>query len=289
MVNITKFEVPVKKLHWHCDPKIFDFDCTKDLAPLKEFIGQDRAIGAIDFGLSMSHDGYNVYVAGLTGTGKTSAVKNHIDKLLKEKQASEQLKPPQDWCYLYNFADSDRPHTISLPQGKGKVFHNQVSGLLQRLKDDLAKAFSSEAYKAERKAIIEAAQEERQRLSSELKEEAQRQGFTVQVTPVGQALIPLVNSKPISEEEYIVLEEPARKELENRRNDLLKKLQATYEKVRDLEKKAEEKLRESDKSIAGFTVARLFDDLLQEYKDIELVNQFLLELQSHTLDNLDLF
>ncbi len=289
MVNIAKYEVPAKKLRWHCDPKIFDFDCTKDLAPLREFIGQDRAIGAIDFGLSMSHDGYNVYVAGLAGTGKTSAVKTHIDKLLKEKQASDQLKPPQDWCYLYNFADSDRPRILSLPQGKGKVFRNQVSGLLQRLKDDLAKAFSSETYKSERKAIIEAAQEERQRLSSELREEAQRQGFTIQVTPLGQALIPLTNGKPISEEEFMALEAPARKELENKRDDLLKKLQATYEKVRDLEKNAEEKLREGDKTTAGFTVTRLFIDLLQEYKNIELVHQFLMELQSHTLDNLNLF
>lgn len=289
MVNLKKYELPASKLRWHCDPKIFDFECTKDLAPLREFIGQDRAIGAIDFGLSMSHDGYNIYVAGLTGTGKTSAVKTHIDKLLKENLDSEQLKPPQDWCYLYNFSDFDRPHILSLPQGKGKLFRNQISGLLQRLKEDLAKAFSSEAYKAERKAIIEAAQEERQRLSTELREEAQRQGFTIQVSQMGQAMIPLVNGKPISEEEYLALDGAAKKKLEDGRDDLLKKLQATYEKVRDLEKKAEEKLRESDKSIAGFTVARLFGDLLQEYKDVANVHQFLLDLQSHTLDDLDMF
>ncbi|MFC1905539.1 Lon-like protease helical domain-containing protein, partial [Chloroflexota bacterium] len=198
MVNIAKYEVPVEKLRWHCDPDLFDFDCTKDLAPLREFIGQDRAIGAIDFGLSMSHDGYNIYVAGLAGTGKTTAVKTHIDKLLKEKLASEQLKPPQDWCYLYNFTDSDRPQSISLPQGKGKVFSNQISGLLQKLKDDLAKAFSSEEYKTERKAIVEAAQDERQRLSRELSEEAQRQGLSIQVSPTAQAIIPVVNGKPIT-------------------------------------------------------------------------------------------
>ncbi len=289
MVNITKFELPVKKLRWHCDPAIFDFDCTKDLAPLKEFIGQDRAIGAIDFGLSMSHDGYNIYVAGLTGTGKTSAVKTHIDKLLSEKQASEQLKSPQDWCYLHNFADSDRPHIVSLPQGKGKLFRTQITGLLQKLKEELAKAFSSEEYKAERKALMEAAQEERQRLSSELRDEAQRQNLTIQITPLGQAIVPLVNGKPITEEDYLALDALAKKELEAKRDDLLKKLQATYEKVRDLEKKAEEKLRATDKSIAGFTVTRLFDNLLQEYENTELVHRFLLDLQSHTLDNLDLF
>jgi lon-related putative ATP-dependent protease len=289
MVNISKYELPATKLRWHCDPKIFDFECTEDLAPLKEFIGQDRAIGAIDFGLSMNHDGYNIYVAGLTGTGKTSAVKTHIDKLLKEKQSSEQLKPPQDWCYLYNFADSDRPKIINLPQGKGKVFRTQIAGLLQKLKEELAKAFSSEEYKTERKAIIEAAQEERQKLSAAMREEARHQGFAIQVTPSGQAIIPLVNGKPVSEEDYMALEEAAKKEMDAKRNDLLKKLQAAYEKVRDLERKTEDKLRDTDKSVAGFTIARLFDSLIQEYKDSENVRQFLLDLQSHTLDNLELF
>ena len=79
MINIKKFSVPVDKLYQYCDPHLFDFDCTKNLAPLREFIGQDRAIGALEFGLSMNHDGYNIYVAGLTGTGKTSAVKTHIN------------------------------------------------------------------------------------------------------------------------------------------------------------------------------------------------------------------
>jgi len=73
-VDVKKYELSVDQLRWQCDSSIFDFDCTKDLTPLREFIGQDRAIRAIDFGLSMNHDGYNIYVAGITGTGKTSAV-----------------------------------------------------------------------------------------------------------------------------------------------------------------------------------------------------------------------
>ena len=90
MANIPKYELSSDKLRWDCDPAIFDFECTKDLAPLREFIGQDRAIGAIEFGLSMNHDGYNIYLAGLTGTGKTSAVKTHINKLLREKKSLKQ-------------------------------------------------------------------------------------------------------------------------------------------------------------------------------------------------------
>ena len=123
---IEKCEVSADKMRWQCDPSMFDFDCTRDLAPLREFVGQDRAIRAIEFGLSMEQDGYNIYVAGLTGTGKTSAVKSQIHKLLEDRRASHLVKPPEDWFYLYNFTMPEKPQIFSLPQGRGKVFREQI-------------------------------------------------------------------------------------------------------------------------------------------------------------------
>jgi Cdc6-like AAA superfamily ATPase len=146
-MNKTKFEVPPDKLCWHCDPAVFDFEDTGELVPLREFVGQDRAIKAIEFGLSMKHEGYNIYVAGLTGTGKTTAVQKHIDKLLADKKAAKEIEPAKDWCYVYNFNDSDRPQILAMPPGKGKTFKEQVILLLQQLKQDLIAAFSSEEYK----------------------------------------------------------------------------------------------------------------------------------------------
>ena len=88
-MDIKKYEVPVSKLRWECDPNIFEFNHTKNLAPLREFVGQDRAIRAIEFGLSMDREGYNIYVAGLTGTGKTTMVKTYIQRLVERKKVEE--------------------------------------------------------------------------------------------------------------------------------------------------------------------------------------------------------
>ncbi len=192
-MGIEKYEVPVDKLEWHCDPALFAFDCTKDLAPLREFVGQDRALRAIEFGLSMDRDGYNIYVAGMTGTGKTSAVKSQIDKLLAEKQALQQAQPPEDWLYIYNFSNLERPQVINLPQGKGKIFKEQMDGLLQRIKEELAKAFASEEYKAAREKAVDAGQSGQKKLFEEISDEALKEGFRFQITPVGPALIPLVD------------------------------------------------------------------------------------------------
>ena len=288
-MSIEKHEVSADKLYWRCDPAMFDFDCTKDLAPLREFVGQNRAIRAIEFGLSMDQEGYNIYVAGLAGTGKTSAVKKQIDKLLEERQTLQLVHPPDDWLYIYNFATIEQPQVLNLPQGKGKVFKGQIDNLLQRIKEELVKAFSSEEYKAERKKIVEVGQSEQQKLFEEIGDEAQREGFRFQITPMGPALIPLVDGKPISQTEYTELEESVRRQLEKQQAELLEKIRSTYEKAKELERETAQKLQSSDKAVADFTVARLFNSLIQEYKDSEKIGRYLANLKSYTLDNLDIF
>ena len=288
-MDITKYEVPADKLRWQCDPAIFDFNHTKNLAPLREFVGQDRAIRAIEFGLSMNRDGYNIYVAGLTGTGKTSVVKTYIQKLVEKRRAEERERRLEDWCYLYNFTDPDRPQILNLPQGKGKSFRDQISNLLRKLKEELTKAFSSEEYTNQKKKAVEDSQTKQQKLLEEIAGEAQRQGFQLQMTAVGPALIPLLEGKPISQAEYLTLEKAVRKELEKRRADLLKKVRATLEKIRDLESQTVEKLQNADKIVADFTISRLFENLMKEYQDSDKITRYLNDLKSFTLNNLDIF
>lgn len=267
--DLAKFEVPVDKLRWRCDPAVFDFDCTKDIAALREFIGQDRAISAVEFGLSMTQEGYNIYVAGLTGTGKTSIVKAYIEKLVKERQAGQKAYHPSDWCYVYSFADPDRPQVLDLPQGSGKLFRDQIANLLETLKEELTKAFSSEEYKSQRKQMVEDGQGGQQKLLEDMGEEAQRSGFLLQITPSGPVLIPVAEGKPMSQADYIALAESTRRDLENRRGELLKKLEAVFEKIRELERQTVEKLQNTDRAIADFTVSRLFESLVPAFDSNE--------------------
>ena len=153
-MDTEKYKIPAEQLRVQCDPNLFEFDCTKDLAPLQEFIGQDRAIRGIEFGLSMKNKGYNIYVAGLSGTGKTSMVKTYVNKMVEKRQAEGSYNP-DDWCYLYNFTDTDKPRIINLPQSKGKTFKEQMANLLDHLKEELAKAFSSEEYKSQAKSTLQ--------------------------------------------------------------------------------------------------------------------------------------
>ena len=288
-MNLKKYEVPVDRLRWQCDTDIFTFDQTRDLAPLKEFVGQDRAIRAIEFGLAMNRDGYNIYVAGLTGTGKTSVVNSYIKRLVERKHATGNGYEQEDWCYLYNFADPDRPQIYRLKRGKGRVFKQQVSALLQSLKEELAKAFAADDYKEQRGTLLEAGEAEQQKVFGKAKDIAREQGFMLQLTPQGPALIPLADGKPMESSDFLELEESVQKEIEGKRNELLKTLQSSFEEIQEIVRKTAEKLHKADREVADFTVSRLFRRLLREYRGSKAVVQFLKDLKTYTLDNPDIF
>jgi predicted ATP-dependent protease len=288
-MDLEKYKVAADKLRWHCPPEQFTFDCTQELTPLQAFIGQDRAIRAIEFGLAMERPGYNIYVAGLTGTGKTTVVKNYIQLSIKAKEAERGVYHPDDWCYIYNLSAPDRPQIVKLPQGKGKVFKAQMNHLLQGLKEELSKAFSGEEYAAARKKLQEETQTAQRQLLQQLDAEAQQRGFLLQFSPVGAALIPVIQGKPLSQEEYLALEEKVRKGIEAERADFMSKVEATVQKAHDIEKQAVEKLRELDRRIGEFTIDKLFQELFLQYQDSPTITQYLTELKSYTLDNLDLF
>jgi predicted ATP-dependent protease len=289
MVDNSRYEVPAEKLRWVCDPEQFDFACTEDLAPLHEFIGQDRAIRAIEFGLSMEHDGYNIYLAGLTGTGKTSAAKTYIARLIDEREKAGQSYHVSDWCYIYSFAYTDRPRAVELPKGMGRVFRDDIAGLLQHLKKDLAKAFSSEDYKAQRKAIIEESQVRQQEMFSRLRSEAAKKGFLIQMSQVGAALVPVKGGKALSQEDFMALGERAKQSIEKNRNDLRKDLESLFEEAQDIDRVTGEKLAESDRHLADYTISRLYDALAKKYADSADILQFLTDLKKYTLDQVDSF
>ncbi|MHB8771792.1 MAG: Lon protease family protein [Syntrophales bacterium] len=288
-MDMRKFAVPVEKLRWQCDAGLFQFECTKDLPVLDEFVGQDRAIRAIEFGLNMRSAGYNIFVAGLTGTGKTSIVKDYIERLISRRATDQATPALEDWCYLHNFKEPDRPQIVNLPQGMGRRLRDRISDLLMRLRESLGRAFSGDEYQAQKKRIFEEGRDEQQQVFKETAETARRRGFSLQVTPLGPVAVPLVEGRPMEEKEYIALEEQVRKELDATQAELMKLVLANFEKAAALQRRTAERLQELDKSIAEFTVSSLFAPLLEEYAAPAKLNRYLNDLKDYTLGNLDPF
>ena len=213
MTEPDRLLVPAERLRHEHDPAGFAFECTEDLVPLTEFIGQDRALRALAFGLGVDKAGYNIFVTGLTGTGKATALLEYIRRAVQEKQQAGALNQPDDWCYVYNFDEPDRPLAIQLPAGTGRQLQRHLEELLSSARTNLALVFTSDQYDRMRRAIIERGQAEGQPLMDAAQKQAEQAGFVLSFWQGGVNLVPMVQGRPMKPEEYAALSPDARREI----------------------------------------------------------------------------
>lgn len=276
-------ELSYQMLRNECDPNIFTFNSTAELEPSHGIIGQERAVKAMNFGLKIRTRGYNIYMSGLTGTGKTNYAERYIKKI------AESGKVPSDWCYVYNFDKPTQPMAVSLPAGLGKVFQKDMDDFIKILEVEIPKAFDSEDYERERSIIVKEFQDRRNECLEILSKDAEKQGFKVKTTGSSIYFVPVIEGKAISEQEYSDLDESLKNEI-NKKSDIVQmETMDIIRKIKGIEKDAEEKISEWENKIALFAVGMHINDLKEKYKDYGKVTTYLDKVQEDILSNLDDF
>ena len=282
-MTAKNYEVPVEKLYRVCDPDQFDFQTTEDLPPLKEIIGQPRATQAIDFGVSISSPGFNIYVLGPTGTGRMTTV----ETFLKKKAAQE--KVPNDWCYVYNFSEPHKPRAISLPAGMGSELRRDMDELIEDLRAEIPRAFESEEYVAEKERISQKFQQEKRAELERLDLRAKERGFALMKTPAGLIVAPLVEGEVISQEQYEKLPEEKKRELEKGRQELQEEIGEAMRRIRRLDKELKEAIREIERKVAATACGQHMDELKEKYHDFQEVVDYLNEVEKDIVENVESF
>jgi lon-related putative ATP-dependent protease len=279
MVN----ELPAEKLRRECDASFMRCETTQELVPLREIIGQERAVRALKFGLGIRERGFNIYVAGFTGTGRTTAVKNFVEEIARVEPV------PTDWCYVNNFSNQYEPKAIKLPSGKGKTFQDDIKSLIENIRTALPKAFESDDYTIKREATIRVLENQRKALTDQLNAKAQQEGFIIQSTPIGLLLIPVIKGKPLTEEELLTLPQKAKDAIQEKRERLEPELRNTMRQFLDMEQKISEELKKLNRDIALYAIGHLVNSLMEKYKDTPEVTAYLQDVQNEVLDNLSQF
>lgn len=276
-------ELPYQKLRNECDPSIFKFKDTSEIEPLQGIIGQERAVKAMEFGLKIKTRGYNIYMSGLTGTGKTSYAQNYI------KKKAEKEKVPDDWCYVYNFDKPNQPMTLNLPVGLGKIFKKDMEEFVKVLKQEISRAFDSEDYEREKSEIVKEFQNRRNELLDKLGEDAGKQGFKVKTTNSGIYFLPIIEGKTLTEQEYGDLEESLKHEINEKSSVVQIETIEIIRKIKSIERDAEQRVADWENKIALFAVGIHINDLRDKYKEYEKVTAYLEKVQEDILKNLDDF
>ena len=276
-------ELNYKELKNICDPEIFKFNTTDELDTSDLIYGQDRGIKALQFGLSVDVKGYNLYLEGPTGVGKTMYTKNYLDQISKKE------KVPNDWCYIYNFDNPNEPIAISLPAGQGKEFKDLMDDFIHDVKVDIKRTFDNEDFEKEKTLIRQEYEQKRTELLEKLNEKTMQYGFQVKTAENGIYMMPVLNGNTINEEEFEKLDEELKKDFEDKSSIVQQQIFEAITEIKAIEKAADKRIQEWQSNISLLTVNVHITNLKTKYKRNKKIVKFLDNIKTDILRNIPCF
>jgi len=286
-------KVPVDQLRWRLDPAALSFETTEDLKPLKEIIGQKRGVEAFRFGMGMDKPGYNVFVTGMAGTGRMSAVRKLLEEVSKKK-----AKTPDDRCYVNNFKNTEAPILLRLKPGMGRKFKKDVYDFVVTLKKDIPQFFESQDYLNRKKEIMEEYEKKGKDFFKDLDKKVRGEGFALVDIQVGQIkrpeVVPLVDGNPVHIDQVEAMVEKGRfpKEefegLKKKQEKLRKDIEQISLELRTLQKEVQGDVEKMDRLMFTKMATELAVPIKDRYKSKQINDYFDAMLEDMT-ENIQIF
>ena len=278
-----KNELSYKDLRVTCNPEIFKFEDTSELEAINTEIGQERGIKALEFGVNVDIKGYNIYLEGPSGVGKTMYAKNYLDKIAKKK------KVPVDWCYIYNFTNPNEPIAVSFPAGQGKEFKETMDAFIKDIRSDIKSTFNNDEFEKEKTLIRQDFEEKRASLLDKLNQESEKHGFQVKSAQNGIYMMPIIDGKTIEEEEFEKLDDEVKQQFEEKSSIVQEQIMQVIGQIKEMERASDKRLEEWQSNIALLTVNSHINYIKSKYKRNKKVNQFLNSIKQDILKNISIF
>ena len=279
----NKNELNYKNLKISCDPSIFKFKTTEELDNIETGIGQERGIKALEFGLNVDINGYNLYLEGPAGVGKTMYTKHYLDKISKKQ------KTPCDWCYIYNFENPNEPIALPLHAGQGKEFKEQMDAFIKDIKNDLKNTFNNEDFEKEKALIAQTYEEKREALMVKLNKKSEKYGFQVKSAQNGIYMMPIINGKAIEQEEFEKLDDETKQNFEDNSSIVQEQILQVISEIKNIEQESQKKLSEWQSNVALLTINAHINYIRSKFKRNKKISTFLENIKKDILKNIDYF
>lgn len=280
-------EVLPEQLRWCCDPASFGFETTADLQPLEGIVGQDRAVKALRLGIELYGPGYNIFVCGLSGTGRFTTVQEVL------KGITPHCPPAPDRCYVHNFQRPEQPRLLDLPRGQAARFRKDVDRAIDFLITRLPQVLEGEQYQRGRGRILERYGSQEKEMLDTFSEQLKKERFALaEIGGVGTSVVPVLEGQPVPVERLDELvaggkvDEAQARQLSGRQEQLQKQFIAIYRKTLELQRAMNLELELLEKETASVLVDSVIEDLKDKYKE---VSDHLEAVRASILDNLALF
>jgi ATP-dependent Lon protease len=280
------------QLKWYCDAEALGIQSTDDLKPCPDIIGQRRAINALRLGFDIESHGYNLFVNGLAGTGRRTAIKC----LLEETRRIKRI--PDDKLYVNNFKNPDMPRLIRLPAGKGQTFKKEMEELIEFFINNIPGLFEDEEYQNKKKRLLESYKQKQKNLVKAFEDEVVKQNFTLIQMQVGlvtrPAVLPTMDKQPINFEQLAALVNEGkisakeRERIEKKHAELTEKLDVVFKEMRDLEKEMKEKVKNLNNNTVTPLIEQQIEEIKQQFK-CKAVDEYMEEIKENVQENFDIF
>ena len=277
-------ELMPKDLKDVCNPSLFKFETTKELVDTSDLVyGQERGIKALEFGTDIDIKGYNLYLEGPSGVGKTMYTKKFLDK------KAEKGKVPNDWVYIYNFENPNEPVAVSFPAGQGKIFASTMENFIKDVRRDIKKTFNNDNFEKEKQIIKQEFEEKRENLLKKLNQKTMIQGFQVKSTSNGVYMMPVLDGRTLAEDEFEELDDSIKKEFEERSALVQEQIFQALGEIKAIEREAEKKVDEWQSNIALMTINVHVNSIKANYKRNKKIGTYLDNIKKDILKNINAF
>lgn len=263
--------------------KVLNFKNTAEIEGSDELIGQERAQSAMEFGITIREKGYNIYISGDSGSGRTYYAKKMLEK------AAEQSSVPDDWCYVYNFWNKLEPVALSFKAGLGKIFKQNMEYFINEIITRIPQIFSSEEYDRQKNEIMEDYHNIKTSLIYELNSIAEAYDLQLKATGSGFAFIPTADGKPMNENEFDSMDALDREAILKNVAEVRTKAIDILRKLKNAEKEADDRIKILDKKIGLYEIERLIQDIKSKYSYNPDVVEYIEQVKDDILENLYIF
>ena len=280
---MTVSELPPEKLRLVCPPDQVGCETSADLGPVEGIIGQDRALKALKFGMEMKGKGFNVYAAGPPITGKRPATRSFLLGIAKA------MPVPSDWVYVNNFQNSYEPKALMLPPGKARVFQKDLKNFVEQVKRVIPSTLQSDEFVSRTNTITKKAVAERNRVLSDLNKQAETLGYTVRMTQLGITIVPVIDGKPASQEDFDSLPARVKKKYEQSRDTMRSALDTAGKEINVLDAKTVEELKKLRDDSVQYAIGGLVTGFTSRYEGLPQVLQHMDAVKDDILENAEVF
>ncbi len=293
MKTVSNFlELKPEDLRWTCPLDKIPFTTTEECPGCEDIIGQARALKSIQTGLEIKSRGYNIFITGLVGTGRTTTIKKYLEKI----RAKEEI--PEDLLYVNNFAKPEEPVLLTLPAGQGRLLKDGLERLISMLRANIPELLKSQYFQERKQAILEIQQRKQKEILQQFEELVAAEGFAVIQVPMGlftrPDLIPVIDGQPtpFNKLELLTKEDkfPRKKleELKKKYDQLTDELEKVMAALKAIDEETNVQLRNLEVEACTPLIKGALYDLKKKISSDQAL-KYLEEIENHLIQDLDLF